>query len=380
MPRELAKKLLLKGEAMRRWSLRRARQLDSAYLERLREERGSTLAEAIAVPPVTRAVGALERVLFIGDCMWEPNELFPELRKICELNVLDLNPALSDAGEGNPREATLRAIEKYIDDEKRLEPDAILFYARPALLSSEVFDVMRQRWQCPLLGLNLDDRVEFFPYGILNSGNDGYEEWIKRFDMNLTSSRAALDWYRARGAAVRHMPQGFRRDERFSEPPGRGQFERSFSFVGSRKPERATVIDALQRHGVEIATFGAGWPGGGWVEDPAVVFRESQMSLGIGYATASAVLTQPKGRDIECPAVGSCYLTTYNWELAELFDIGHEILCYRNVEELLEIHGYYSRRPGECLKIARAAHRRCQAEHTWERRLREVFRDLGFKV
>ena len=30
------------------------------------------------------------------------------------------------------------------------------------------------------------------------------------------------------------------------------------------------------------------------------------------------------------PCVGACYLTTYHWELAEMFEIGKEILCYRN--------------------------------------------------
>lgn len=377
--KNLAKRLLLRGEALRRWSARRARQLDEAYLGRLKEERRSEPG-AVDAPSIVRPGGKLDRILFIGDCMWEQNELFPEVEKICELKSLDLNPILQEADENSLKEAAARAIEGFVAAEKDYEPDLILFYARPALLSDQVFDVIRRRWKAPLLGLNLDDRIEFFPYGILSSGNDDYAGWIRKYDLNLTSSRAAVDWYRARGAAVRHMPQGFRVDDRFVAPPSEEEIDRGFSFVGSRKQEREKVIASLCENGVEVEIFGAGWPAGDWVEDPATVFRHSQINLGIGYATPSAVLTQPKGRDIECPGVGACYLTTYNWELTELFEIGREILCYRNIEELIEIYSHYAQRPEACLRIAQAAHRRCHAEHSWEKRLRTVFREVGFKA
>jgi spore maturation protein CgeB len=91
-------------------------------------------------------------------------------------------------------------------------------------------------------------------------------------------------------------------------------------------------------------------------------------------------LTTVKGRDFECPGVGACYVTTFNWELPLHYEIGKEILCYRSIEELVEIYAYYHRRPAECLAIAQAAWRRCTAEHTWEKRFRRVLREVGFQV
>ncbi|MEO7340171.1 MAG: glycosyltransferase [Luteolibacter sp.] len=319
----------------------------------------------------------MERILFIGDCMWEQDQLFPEIRKVCELDVLDLRPALQTCADS--RAAVAQAISDYVASALTSEPDLIFFYARPAILSEEAFSIIRSRWSCPLIGMNLDDRVEFFPYGILKSGNDGYARWIRSFDLNLTSSVTAMDWYRERGANVRYFPQGFRPDPKYLLPPDRAEFGIPFSFVGSWKPERGQVMDELASHGIRPALFGKGWRESRWIDDPGTVFRGSQINLGIGYALASARIANAKGRDIECPGTGACYLTTYHWELAEMFEIGKEVLCYRNMEELVELVSFYSKRPDACLKIAQAAHRRAHAEHTWEKRLRILFQDLGFQ-
>ena len=357
--------------------MRRAREMDAAYLKAIEPN------NKISVDPperqrstLSRLPTSLNRILFIGDCMWEKEQLFPEIRKICELEVLDLRQPLTHAAD--PAQAVVSAIREFAASTKGGDPDLILFYARPSLLSEEVFSLIRRRWSCPLLGMNLDDRVEFFPYGILKSGNDNYARWIQSFDINLTSSLAAMDWYRERGAEVRYFPQGFCPDSRFVAPPSDSNFRHSFSFVGSWKPERGNLIEQLRQHGITPEIFGRGWQDGQWIKDPAAVFRGSQLNLGIGYALASARIANAKGRDIECPATGACYLTTYHWELAEMFEIGREVLCYRNVEELIELYSYYSKRPDICLKIAQAAHRRAHAEHTWERRLRHLFNELNF--
>jgi hypothetical protein len=366
--------LILRGALRGWWIQRRSRQLDHAYLRQITSIQNLRSPAPSHSPETSKS--ALRRILFIGDCMWEQEQLFPEIRKICDLEVLDLNPTLKSCGE--PQAAVVAAIRELASRSHAPEPDIILFYARPSLLSEEAFSVIRKRWSCPLLGMNLDDRVEFFPYGILKSGNDNYARWIKSFDLNLTSSLAAADWYRARDAAVRYMPQGFCPDPRFSHPPQQSAFQYPFTFVGSWKPERGALVQQLDAMGMAPQLFGKGWNNSRWIDDPAAVFRGSQLNLGIGYALASARIANSKGRDIECPGVGACYLTTYHWEMTQMFEIGKEVLCYRNVEELIELHSYYSRRPDTCLAIARAAHRRAHAEHTWEIRLRTLFGDLGF--
>ncbi len=373
--KKIIRKVLFKSFGDRWWILRRAKQIDVAYLKAITT---SDTCEPILehnINPQTQPKSVLKRLLFVGDCMWEQQQLFPEILKICDLDVLNLRPFLDSAVD--PVTGVISALENYASNTST-EPDIILFYARPSILSEEAFAIIRKRWTCPLLGMNLDDRVEFFPYGILASGNDNYAQWIRFFDINLTSSLVAIDWYRRMGGQAHYLPQGFSPIPQFTSPPTTANFSHSLTFVGSWKPERGILINELNKHGINTEIFGNGWPNGQWIDNPASVYRTSQLNLGIGYALASARIASAKGRDIECPATGACYITTYHWELAEMFEIGKEILCYRNLEELIELYTYFSKRPGHCLKIARAAHRRAFSEHTWEIRLRKLFNELGF--
>lgn len=376
--KHLVRDLALRGPLRNWWIRRRAEQQDDAYLKAITSLDSPPAVLSATPADIAQPSAKLRRILFIGDCMWEPDQLFPEIKKICELEVLDLSSSLKNSV--NLSAAVSSALVAHAAKHTRAEPDLILLYLRPSLLSEETFSIIRKKWSCPLFGMNLDDRVEFFPYGLLASGNDGYCKWAKKFDLNLTSSLAAVDWYQAQGVAVKYIPQGFNPDPRFLAPPDSTAFKHRFSFVGSWKPERSQLINDLVRYGIHPEIFGNGWQNGHWLEDPPAVFRGSQLNLGIGYALASAKIANAKGRDIECPAVGACYLTTYHWELAQMFEIGKEVLCYRNAEELIELLTYYSKRPEACLAIARAAHKRAHAEHTWEIRLRKLFADIGFNI
>ncbi len=228
--------------------------------------------------------------------------------------------------------------------------------------------------------MNLDDKVEFFGHGIFSACNDNYVRWASCFDLNLTSSLTAADWYRKSGLPCRYIAMGFHPAPEWATPPDRAIFDHRLSFVGSRKPERESLVTRLRDAGVDLSLYGSGWPSAQRTKSPAAIYRRSQLNLGLGLVTTSGGIANLKARDFECPGSGACYLTMYNWELALHFDLGREILCYRSVDELIEMYFYYAARPEVCLRIAQAAHKRCAAEHTWEIRFRAVFRELGFKV
>lgn len=379
---KIIRNIVLRGRIKDWRVLSSARKLELDYLKRIitipNTSDGKPSPNRIETANAATLKPALNRILFIGDCLWEQDQLFPEIRKICNLDVVNLRDFINTTE--SQTEAVLQAIERQARDQSQQDPNLIFFYARPALLSEPAFDAIRKQWSCPVIGMNLDDRVEFFDYKIFSRKKDNYSQWIHHFDLNLTSSIAAADWYRQLGAEVRYMPQGFCVNPRFLQPPDCNRFEYPLSFVGSMKPERSNLIEQIRTFGIEPALFGQGWKKSVWIDEPATVFRNSQINLGIGYTLASAGIANAKGRDIECPAVGACYLTTYHWELAEMFEIGKEILCYRNADELVEMYSYYRNRPDACLKIAQAAHKRAHAEHTWEIRLRKVFSDIGFKT
>ena len=261
---------------------------------------------ATAVAPSFTAPGALRHILFIADCMWEKQDLVPELARIAETHTLDLHPALkTKAGTQIESAIVTETIRQFIEANGNLSPDVIFFYARPVLLSDEAFDLLRKRWSCPLLGMNLDDKAEFFPYGIFSSGNDNYRRWAKKFDLNLTNCLPSTEWYRQEGLPCLYSPQGVHLTPDLTMPVS-ADFKYQFSFLGSKKPEREIIIGRLEQAGIPPNLFGSGWANGQWVTNPNEIFRSTQINLGIGFASPSLELTTVKGRDFECPGVGAC--------------------------------------------------------------------------
>jgi hypothetical protein len=368
--------MALRGPVMDWWLRRRGRQVDVAF--------GTKLVEEIAAPanskPLPKFGGAkIRQILFIADCLWEQHDLVPELACIAETRLLNLRNSLKNIEDGSSaRAAVIETVRMFTETNSAVVPDLILFYLRPGLLSDEVFEILRRRWKCPLFGMNLDDKMEFFQYGIFAHGNHNYQHWATKFDMNITNCLPATDWYRARNLPCLYSPQGLHLTPDLALPTS-SNFKYKFSFLGQIKVERKYVVKRLESAGIHVELFGKGWPGSQWVESPNLIFRHSQINLGIGFASPSFTLTTVKGRDFECPGVGACYLTTYSWELPLHYELGKEILCYRSIEELIEMYSWYSKRPEECLKIAQAAWRRCSNEHTWEKRFRKIFQETGFK-
>lgn len=326
--------------------------------------------------PNTETGAPLRRMVLIADVMWESQELVPELEKICKVLVHDVRPVINQTNPENLRSDIARNIEQFIVAQGNEHPDLVILYLRGSLLSEELFSLVRNRWSCPLLGWNLDDRVSFWNYDSAGT-HDHYQRWVTFFDLNLTNSKIASTWYHRAGAACIYTPAGLHLPDGMSQPT-KADYQYPLSFLGTPKPDRETLVNRLNDVGLPVTVFGKGWPNGNWVDSPSQVYRSSQINLGLGMATLN--LSTTKNRDFECPGVGACYLTTYNWELPEWWDIGREILCYRNVEELIEMVCWYRNRPDECLRIAQAAWRRSVREHTWEIRFRRIFKHIGFSV
>jgi hypothetical protein len=369
-------KAVLQGPVLDKWMVRQYRRIDRAYTAEL--IRSSTVPVSAAPRPKFRNPKPVRHILLIADCMWEQNELVPDLQRQWQVSMLDLRPLLKkEQGRRSEPEIVTGAVADFISAQKTLEPDVILFYARSTLLSDEVFDHLRKRWTCPLFGMNLDDKATFFRYGVFSAGDENYQSWAGKFDLNLTNTLASVDWYHQRGFPCIYSPQGVNLPDDLPAPGPKPNFEFLMSFVGSVRVERRAIIDRLRELDIPITLFGGGWPGTQWADSPTRIYRSTQINLGIGFCTTTQTQTTVKGRDFECPGVGACYLTTYNWELTNHFEMGKEILCYRSVEELVEVYAYYRKRPEECLKIAQAAFRRSKAEHTWRKRFEKIFRETG---
>jgi hypothetical protein len=205
---------------------------------------------------------------------------------------------------------------------------------------------------------------------------NGQEPLIGSVDVHITNSRECVRWYMARGAAAYHMPQGI--DTELYKPLPNPAYEFDVSFLGQRYGFRGRFIDTLRASGIEIECFGPGW-GTRVISDAEAIslYRTSRVNLGLGGVAYSDRITCVKGRDTEVPACGGFYLSTFDTELTELFDVGREIACYRNEIDCVEQIRYYLEAEDERRKIAAAGRARCVRDHSWESRLHGFLSWLG---
>jgi spore maturation protein CgeB len=121
---------------------------------------------------------------------------------------------------------------------------------------------------------------------------------------------------------------------------------------------------------------------GGILSDADLVATFSRARINLGF---SAVDEDPNGerivqirlRDFEIPLSGGFYLSEYQPEIEEFFEVGKEIACYESIRELPDRIAYYLSHEDEREAIAAAGRQRCLAEHTWHHRFEAVFAQMG---
>lgn len=366
------KNLVLRGPILKLWVMLKIKTWQKKYLRKLAnkslEDESSQKINPLKLSLTSKK---LNNLLILTDEMWEKQELVPELHSLVKTHLIDIKKHM-DRTSLNFK-TIKKEIKKLLGDKKSC---ATLIYLNSEWLSEELFSIMRNQTNGPLLGLNLDDKAEFFNFGPGASRRQNYSRWIGRFDLNLSDCKAFKAFYENQGGKFYYCPPGLHIPDHFSLPK-KGSFKRKNSFLGSAKPERVHLIRSLIKLGIQVETFGHGWPSSKWITNARSIFRETQINLGIGFASGSTKIVSLKARDFECPGIGACYLTTYNFELCDHWKLGEEILCYRSFEELVEMFAYYNKKPDLCLKIAQRAFVRAKNEHTWRCRFKEIFRYLG---
>ena len=115
-------------------------------------------------------------------------------------------------------------------------------------------------------------------------------------------------------------------------------------------------------------------------EEMIRMYSRSKINLGFSacgnYESGERIL-QVRLRDFEVPMSGGFYMVEYMEELEEFFDIGKEIVCYTNKDDLVDKIKYYLEHDSERERIRRAGYEQCQKNHTWHKRFETVFHEMG---
>jgi len=122
---------------------------------------------------------------------------------------------------------------------------------------------------------------------------------------------------------------------------------------------------------------------GGILSDEEMIRMYSRSRINIGFSSCGNThetgerIAQVRLRDFEVPMSGGFYMVEYMEELEEFFDIGKEIVCYTDKDDLVDKIKYYLKHDDERESIRKAGYERCLRDHTWHKRFKTVFHEMG---
>jgi hypothetical protein len=119
--------------------------------------------------------------------------------------------------------------------------------------------------------------------------------------------------------------------------------------------------------------------------DLATIFSGYEVCLNLSNVWAdgrpgSPLLSHIRLRDFEAPMCRACYLTGYNDEITEFYEVGREIDTYRDKSELVDKARFYLANPAAAENLREAGYRRALQDHTWTRRFEELFSKIGLNA
>lgn len=376
-----------RAQLHRQYEERRERYAAAARERGLRYTEAATIAAVRArlaargVSPVQRAPGEIHTFAFIPSYTWH-EELLPDLAELGRLTVFDYKKEGFDWNDfaradraGLAARATMNErVLPALREAQAVQPvDWVFVYASGIEISASTVRRIADETGIPTVNMCLDDKQSWVgPY--MGDHRGGQVDVAAAYDLSWTSARVACEWYLAEGGRPIYMPEGF---DASRYRPMRVAKDLPVSFVGGAYGRRERTIRWLRDCGVDVRTFGEGWRGAEPAASLCEIANRSVVNLGMGEIGHSDTLTNVKGRDFQIPGTGGgVYLTSYNADLAQHFEVGHEILCYKSDDEMLEQLRYWTARPEEAARMADRARARCLAEHRWLHRYRRILEYL----
>lgn len=223
-----------------------------------------------------------------------------------------------------------------------------------------------------------------------------------RFDDVFTLELRCVEFYRNIGcASVHYLPLGFHPAEfRPRNPPAEKRHE--ISFVGSAYWKRAEFFDQAADYLASRDTLISGiwWDRlknynmlkekialGVWMgpHETSAVYNGAKIVINMHRAhddqtfnnnSAGIPALSPNPRTFEIAACATLQLTDVRSDLPKFFKPGLEIVTYASPREMIEKIDYYLTHEQERREIALRGLRRAMSDHTYARRLDQMFRIL----
>lgn len=241
------------------------------------------------------------------------------------------------------------------------------------------------------------------------------EEISRVYDFSLVPEKFRMDDYRNAGANPIYCQEAANPNIYM---PFDLHKEFDVSFVGSPGANRPEYIHDLIKAGVNTDVWGVRWLGYSppsallsrlrWhasrikkhlsgmelrpilprrichppLTDMKMIQLYSQSKICLGFTATNndkgnRSIKQIRLREFEATMSGAFYMLEYIEDIEEFFNVGKEIVCFHNGQDLVDKVKYYLKHHEEREQIRLAGLARAQKDHTWQKRLSAAFREAG---
>ena len=145
------------------------------------------------------------------------------------------------------------------------------------------------------------------------------------------------------------------------------------SFIGQCYGKRPFLIEELRKKGVNIVTFGHGWPGSGRILQSDMIKIYNQTKIVFNTYLSSKNTPRMNARDFEALSCSSLSVTEDIDEVKKFFVPGKEIITYKDLNDAAEKIKYYLSHEIKRQEIVKAGYKRVLKDHTYEKIFKKVF-------
>ncbi len=251
-------------------------------------------------------------------------------------------------------------------DVAALKPDAVVLNSGGLVLEDSGFKVLSEMGIVSV-GVELSD-PDVYPY------NGAF--YANKFDLFYTNSRYSLfNQYDRDKINIRILPFAASEEQHFYMPDIEKKYD--LVVVGHAREDRLLVIRELSKR-FKVGTYGAGWDSGlGVVNGIEHTKAINSGLMYLSFAKTVAGYNNVKVGLFEAMACNQVVITSYTEELSDYFEIGKEILCYKDDSEIPGIIEYYLEHEDEREEIRKNAYVRFLREHTYLNRWKKVKEDIS---
>jgi hypothetical protein len=211
---------------------------------------------------------------------------------------------------------------------------------------------------------------------------------FKPYDLIITSFPHYVEKFKKMGKNVLFLPLAF--DQTILEKIGEKQRDIDVSFVGSffkvherenKMLEELSTQVKLDLWGHGITSFSSDSPilrnyhGEAWGSKMYEVLARSKISIN-RHSIEVAKNYANNMRLYEATGMGSMLITDDKENISDLFEVGKEIVVYKDLKDLVEKIKYYLNNEDERVKIAKKGQEKTLKDHTYDGRMSVLVKNL----